>query len=400
MFDTLTLPTIVLDGGTGSLKVGYAGNDSPLFEIPACVGTPIMRAEEQKGQGQQMFDQTAVKQFMIGDEAVENRANLEVVYPMESGIIKDWDNMRRIWDYTFFEKLQLDPNTNHMRKIVLTEPPNNPLASRLEMCRIMMEVYKFGAVHIATQAVLVLYAQGLDTGTVLDMGDGVSHVITVKSSHVMDIKSLRVAGRDITRQLIALLLRRGYALNRTADFDTARIIKEKLCYISYDLELDHKLSEETTVLLENFTLPDGRTVRLGAERFEAPEILFQPHLIDVEQPGISELVFETIFNGPIDNRKELFKHIVLSGGTSMYPGLSSRLEKEMKQLWLTRVLKGNDEGLKTFKSTVHDPPNRKHLVFTGGSVFAGLHNYEAPSWITMTEFWEKGDKYRAMFTRV
>lgn len=93
----------------------------------------------------------------------------------------------------------------------------------------------------------------------------------------------------MTRQLIKLLLRRGYAFNRTADFETVRQIKEKLCYVSYDLELDNKLAEDTTVLVENFTLPDGRVIKVGQERFEAPECLFQPHLLDVEQPGSQKL---------------------------------------------------------------------------------------------------------------
>lgn len=100
-------------------------------------------------------------------------------------------------------------------------------------------------------------------------------------------RRLDVAGRDVTRQLIKLLLRRGYAFNRTADFETVRQIKEKLCYVSYDLELDNKLAEETAVLVENYTLPDGRVIKVGQERFEAPECLFQPHLLDVEQPGSS-----------------------------------------------------------------------------------------------------------------
>ena len=67
-------------------------------------------------------------------------------------------------------------------------------------------------------------------------------------------RRLDIAGRDVTRYLIKLLLMRGYAFNRTADFDTVRQIKEKLCYVSYDLELDTKLSEETTVLVESYTV--------------------------------------------------------------------------------------------------------------------------------------------------
>lgn len=195
--------------------------------------------------------------------------------------------------------------------------------------------------------VLIASCLGLSSGVVVDSGDGVTHVIPVYESTVLNhhIKRLDVAGRDVTRNLIALLLRRGYALNRTADFETVRQIKEKLCYVSYDLELDKKLSEDTTVLVESYTLPDGRVIRVGSERFEAPECLFQPHLVDVDQPGMAELLFNTIQGTDVDIRSSLYKAIVLSGGSSMYPGLPSRLEKELKQLWLTRVLGGNPERL-------------------------------------------------------
>lgn len=162
--------------------------------------------------------------------------------------------------------------------------------------------------------------------------------------------------------------------------------------LSYDLDLDKKLAEETTTLVESYTvsifwvskwltpltlfslrsrkqsqdltkqfsnildffyhvfelsqLPDGRVIKVGSERFEAPECMFQPHLVDVEQPGVAELLFNTIQAAAVDTRTELYKHIVLSGGSSMYPGLPSRLEKEMKQLYLTRVLNGDGSRLK------------------------------------------------------
>lgn len=106
-------------------------------------------------------------------------------------------------------------------------------------------------------------------------------------------------------------------------------------------------------------MPDGRVIRVGAERFEAPEVLFQPHLIDVEKSGLSELLFEAIQGADmgivcfdeflhhhldLDCRLELFKHIVLSGGSTMYPGLPSRLERDLKQLYLARVLRGKTEN--------------------------------------------------------
>lgn len=64
---------------------------------------------------------------------------------------------------------------------------------------------------------------------------------------------------------------------------------------------------------ENYTLPDGRVIKLGRERFEAPEALFTPSLVDSEKPGMADMVFEMIQAADIDMRVEYFKHIVLSG---------------------------------------------------------------------------------------
>lgn len=94
-----------------------------------------------------------------------------------------------------------------------------------------------------------------------------------------------------------------------------------------------------------FKLPDGRVIKLGGERFEAPEILFQPHLANCEGVGIAELLFNTIQQADMDIRSDFYKHIVLSGGTTMYPGFASRLEREITQLYLERVLKGDTQRL-------------------------------------------------------
>ncbi len=140
------------------------------------------------------------------------------------------------------------------------------------------------------------------------------------------------------------------------------------------------MSEETTVLVENYTLPDGRVIKVGSERFEAPECMFQPHLVDCEQPGMAEMLFNTVQAAPMDVRAELYKHIVLSGGSSMYPGLPSRLEKEMKQLYLGKVLHGDPERLNKFKIRIEDPPRRKHMVFLGGAVLADIMKSQESFW--------------------
>jgi len=268
----------------------------------------------------------------------------------------------------------------------------NPRANRQRMCQVMFEDYGFSGVYVAIQAVLTLYAQGLTTGVVVDSGDGVTHIVPVYEGFAMPhlTRRLDIAGRDVTRYLIKLLLMRGYAFNRTADFETVREIKEKLCYVSYDLELDKRLAEETTVLVENYTLPDGRVIKVGSERYEAPECMFQPHLIDIEQPGIAEMLFQTIQAAAVDVRAELYKHIVLSGGSSMYPGLPSRLEKEVKQQYLTILLGGDPTRLNKFKIKIEDPPRRKHMVFLGGATLADIMKNREDFWISREEWFEQG----------
>merc|ERR1711935_840550 len=287
--------------------------------------------------------------------------------------------------------MKIDPKEH---KVLLTEPPMNPTDNKKKMVETMIEKYNFGSVKVSIQAMLVLYAQGLLTGVVVDSGDGVSHIVPVWEGicppHL--IKRLNVAGRHVTKYLIKLLQVRGYAFNRTADFETVRQIKEKLCYVGYDLKVEKQLALETTTLISKYELPDGRIIKLGSERYEAPEVLFNPSLIDLEDDGVHEMLFNMIQEADIDLRASFYKHIVLSGGSTMYPGLPSRLEKEMKDLYLERILKGDQKALAKFKLRIEDPPRRKHMVFLGGSVLADIMKDRPEFWISKAEWEEEGER--------
>lgn len=375
---------IVVDNGTGFVKCGYAGSNFPSHIFPSVVGRPIVRSSQRVGN-------IEIKDLMVGEECTELRQMLDCSYPMENGIVRNWDDMGHVWDHTFGPtKLDIDPQEC---KLLLTEPPLNPNSNREKLFQVMFEQYGFSSLYIAVQAVLTLYAQGLLTGVVVDSGDGVTHICPVYEGFALNhlTRRLDIAGRDITRYLIKLLLLRGYAFNHSADFETVRILKEKLCYVAYDVEQEQRLALETTVLTAPFTLPDGRVIRVGGERFEAPEVLFQPHLINVEKCGLSELLFGVIQSASIDTRLEFYKHIVLSGGSTMYPGLPSRLERELKQLYLDRVLQGNTEAFQKFKIRIEAPPRRKHMVFLGGAVLAHLmRDRDTDFWISKAEYEESG----------
>jgi actin-related protein 2 len=375
---------VVCDNGTGYVKCGFSGDNFPVV-FPSMIGKPVMRYEEDFKGGFELKD------LMVGEECSKYRAMLETSHPVENGIVKDWKGMGHLWDHTFNDKLKINPKD---RYILLTEPPMNPLANQKHMLENMLEKYQFAGAKVCIQAMLVLYAQGLLTGVVLDAGDGVTHVVPVWEGICppLLIKRLNVAGRHITRYLVKLLQVRGYAFNRTADFETVRQIKEKLCYVAYDLEVDRKLALETTVLVQKYELPDGRIIKVGSERFDAPEVLFHPGLIDVEGLGASDMLFQMIQEADVDLRADFYKHIVLSGGSTMYPGLPSRIEKDMKDLYLARVLKGDAKNMAKFKLKIEDPPRRKHMVFLGGSVLADIMKDKPEFWISKAEWHEQGEK--------
>jgi len=375
---------VVCDNGTGFVKCGFAGSNFPHSIFPSMIGRPVLRAEEK-------IENVQLKDIMVGDEAAKLRSMLQISYPLDNGIVRNWEDMGHVWDYTFFEKLKINPRES---KIMLTEAPMNPQANRRKMVETMFEKYGFQAAYVGVQAVLVLYAQGLLTGVVVDSGDGVTHIVPVYEGFSLPhlTRRLDVAGRDVTRYLIKLLLLRGYAFNRTADFETVRQIKEKLCYVGYDIDLEKRLANDTTVLVESFTLPDGRVIKVGGERFEAPEVLFEPHLLDVDGGGMAEQLFDCINKADVDTRPEFYNHIVLSGGSTMYPGLPSRLEKDIRRLYLQKVLKGDKSKLAKFKCRIEDPPRRKHMVFLGGAVLAQIMKDKEEFWMNKREWEEVGDQ--------
>ena len=100
--------------------------------------------------------------IMCGDEADKCRSSLELSWPVSNAIIKDYPDMIHLWDYTFHEKLGVPRTAGAFNdyRILLTEPPLNPMDNRKKMLETMFEHYGFGGVSVQIQAVLTLYGQG------------------------------------------------------------------------------------------------------------------------------------------------------------------------------------------------------------------------------------------------
>ncbi|XP_075989574.1 actin-related protein 1 [Anticarsia gemmatalis] len=365
--DVIVNQPVVIDNGSGVIKAGFAGDQIPKCRFPNYIGRPKhVRVMAGALEGE----------LFVGPRAEEHRGLLSIKYPMEHGIVTDWNDMERVWNY-IYSKDQLSTFSEE-HPVLLTEAPLNPRRNREKAAEVFFETFNVPALFLSMQAVLSLYATGRTTGVVLDSGDGVTHSVPIYEGFAMPHSIMRVdvAGRDVTRYLRLLLRKEGVNLRTSAELEIVKAIKERACYLSPNPLKEESLETERA----QYTLPDGTQLEIGPARFRAPEVLFRPDLIGEECEGLHEVLMFAIQKSDMDLRKVLYQNIVLSGGSTLFRGFGDRLLAEIRRL-----------APKDMKIRISAPQERLYSTWIGGSILASLDTFRK-MWVSKREYDEEGHR--------
>jgi len=400
------LPAVVIDNGTGYTKMGYAGNCEPNYIIPSQIAVKeapsaggtrggfsggAASAPASSGQKKGIED----LDFFIGDDAVANSKTYAMRNPIKHGQVENWTHMEQFWEHCIFKYLRCEPEDHYF---LLTEPPLNAPENREYTAEIMFETFNVPGLYIAVQAVLALAASWTSkqvtertlTGTVIDSGDGVTHVIPVAEGYVIGscIKHIPIAGRDLTAFVQQLMREReSRSIPSAQSFEVAKRVKELYSYVCPDMVKEFKKYDtEPSKWVKQYEGIESISKKpfvcdVGYERFLGPEVFFNPEICSSDfLIPLPKVVDDTIQASPIDTRRGLYKNIVLSGGSTMFKDFGRRLQRDIKRAVDYRIKKSEELSGGRIKAVplqvnVISHHMQRYAVWFGGSMLASTPEF-------------------------
>lgn len=369
---------------TGSCSVTMTNFTlQPNFVIPTAIGVPDHTKRTRKAP---LVD----LDFSIGTEALDKAASSTVTFPIRHGVVEDWEQMEHFWHQSINQYLRVNSEDHNF---ILTEPPMNTPENRELTAEIMFETFGVPGLYIGVQAVLALYASfataerantGMQqlTGTVIDSGDGVTHVIPVADGYVIgsNIKSMPLAGRDITLFVQQLMRERGEPVPAEMSLDVARQVKERYSYLASDIVKEFaKHDDQPEKFIKRYVGVNPKTglefsCDIAHERFLGPEVFFNPEIYSSNfTTPLPQVVDTVIQNCPIDTRRALYGNIVLSGGSTMFKEFGRRIQRDMTRQLSDRLPTASSRP----EIIVRSHHMQRYAVWCGGSVLGSVPQFSS-----------------------
>lgn len=383
---------IILDNGSGYLKVGFSGEDAPRAVLPTVVATTTVD-DTREDEHAISVDSTAQKktQAFYGEEALL-QVNSSISKPVQRGEIQATSNykdaLESLWDHTFRTVLGVEQEE---LPILIADPlplGQSTYPSRQWMAEVMFEKFKVKSLAIFNTAVLSLFSTGRTRGLVVESGEGLTQAVPVFEGYAIPhaIFKMEVAGHDITSQVMKMMEREDGA-EHAGNMRVMQALKEKTCSVALDYNAAMKGRDTADEEAKSFELPDGKIIQVNQQiRLGAPEILFGGK---DQSNSIQQICFQAIHTCDLDFRQDLVRSLVVAGGTSMLPGLAPRLRTELSGLLSAEMARQVDICVDS---------QRKYAAWIGGSMFASLSTFEQVA-ITRQEFEDGKADVRSLVAR-
>ena len=381
----LKLP-IIIDIGSGIIKAGISGQESPKTIFPNYIGEPkyskVLRSFSKSNQ--------EMKEQYIGKDCSKYLGILKLRYPVKNGIFENEQDILTVFKY-IYQNLEINNEEIREHPILITEPLLNPYSNREKIASALFENLSAPAIFFASQPILSLFSTSNTSGVILESGEGVTQSCVVYEGYSIPNSYIRnnYGGRDVTDYFQTLLKKQGYSFSTTSEFEIVKKIKEEICFTVVGSSSNNPLSNISNLELGNknksessntYNLPDGNAIKIGEEKSLAPEILFNPSIIGSEHSSFQEMIVTSINKVDIDLRKNLFNNILISGGNTLFKGIQEKFHTEIKYL-----------SPKNMKVRIHSPGNRLLSCWTGGNVISTLEIFKK-MWVTKDDWGEKGNK--------
>jgi actin-related protein len=329
--------TVVIDPGSHTMRFGIGGDDKPITEFRTMVGSPKYE--------KMMYSKDNANNYIGSLMTNEIKNVLKMRYPLKYGIVNNWSDMERIFEYGFD---RINEYTKDYDSVIVSEPCLNNILYRDRIKEILFEKFNIPKCLFVYQGVLALYGAGKLDGLVVDIGHTVAQITPVYQGYIIDrgIARFDVSGSDISEYLQRLLELEGLKLK----LDTVDTIK-------------HRMSTFYNTECLEYELPDGTPITVNAIDLSREFIdpMFSPTLIGKDVVGIHNLIIDCVTKCSIDTRKIMYNNIILTGGSSNLFGFNDRLNVELDKLNVNI-------------NTIHYTDTR--ITWLGGSILSCLDNIQ------------------------
>jgi actin len=376
---------IVIDSGSSTCKAGFNGENAPRAVIPTVVGYF-------SNENLNILEE-ANKPF-IGREALNNSSYLNLIRPIVNGVIKDFDQLEKIWSHIFYSELKVKPEAHN---IFLVDSFYSSNYEREKMAEIMFEKFSIFNIHIEPQPIMALYSTTKTSGLIVETGERGTEIVPIFEGYVIPqgLKSNNLGGALLTSKLQGYLQNTLSKYNVSNPSEMCKKIKENFLEINlnenivldenYEKQFLSELSKSGSINSQNsFQLPDGNVINIGNERIFTAEALFNPELLQIETAPTQKLIYDSIKSCDVHLRKEFLQNIILGGGNSMVKNYPERLRKELLRMFKNETSIEGEGSLK-----INAQSERIYSAWLGASVVCSIGTFQQ-MWVSKNDYEEVG----------